>query len=97
MTAEDLSRLALDRMERNERSFRAAFFGAVLLEGALLAAFLALADFRDRMQLLLLIATVGSYTILALGLVALGAHSTRNTLRVLQALELSRGASPGAR
>jgi hypothetical protein len=86
----DARRRALARIERHERNYRLAFFGAVLLEALFLAAFLLLADFRDRAHLLLLISTVAVYTIVALGLLALGAHVNRNTLRVLKAVEALR-------
>lgn len=84
---DDLCTAALDRIDRSERHYKLAFFGAVAFEGLFLAAFLFLADFRDRTHVLLLLATVAIYTIIALGLVALGAHVNRNTLRVLTALK----------
>ena len=52
------------------------------------AGFLLLADFSNRTHTLLLITTIAVYTILAFGLVALGTHVNRNTLRVLKAIEL---------
>ena len=79
---------ALDRIDRSGRNYRLAFFGAAVVEAAFMAAFLLLADFSNRTHLLLLIATITIYTILAFGLVALGTHHTRNTLRVLKAVEL---------
>jgi hypothetical protein len=80
----------LERIERSERNYRAAFWSAVALEGAFLLGFLFLADFRNRTHMLLLLATVAVYTILALGLVALGAHVSRCTERVLRAIEAAR-------
>ena len=79
---------ALDRIARAERRYRVAFFGAVAIEALFLAGFLLLADLSDRTHVLLLVATVAVYTILALGLLALGSHVTRSTLRVLKAIEL---------
>jgi hypothetical protein len=79
---------ALDRIERSERHYRLAFFGAAIIEVFFLVGFLLLADLSNRMQLLLLLATVAVYSILAFGLVALGSHMNRNTLRVLKAVEL---------
>ena len=78
---------ALDRIERSARNFRLAFFAAAAFEGLFLIAFLAAADLHNRLHVLLLLATVGSYTIVVLGLVALGAHLDRGTLRALKAIE----------
>lgn len=80
--------VALDRIERSGRHYRTAFFAAAVVETLFLAGFLLLADFSNRTHVLLLIATVAVYTILALGMVALGTHVTRSTLRVLKAVEL---------
>jgi hypothetical protein len=77
----------LTRVDRAERNYRLAFFAAVALEGLFLAAFLLLANLHDRTHVLLLLATVTSYTIVVLGLMALGAHVNRTTLRVLQAID----------
>jgi hypothetical protein len=79
---------ALDRVDRTERHYKITFFVAAIIEAAFLAGFLLLADFSNRTHLLLLIGTVAVYTILALGLVALGSHVNRNTLRILRAIEL---------
>ena len=82
---------ALARVERGERNFKLAFFAAVVFEGLFLAAFLLAADLSNRTHLLLLIATVGGYTIVVLGLVALGAHVSRGLARVLRAVEMLGG------
>jgi len=87
VNADQARRAALERIERSERNYRLAFYGAVILEALFLAAFLLLADFRDRVHLLLLVSTVAVYTIIALGLLALGAHVSSNTLRLLKAVE----------
>jgi len=80
----------LARVDRAERNYRLAFFGAVALEGLFLAAFLLVADLGNKTHMLLLMATVMSYTVVVLGLVALGAHVSRATLRVLQAIDAGR-------
>ncbi|HKY04646.1 MAG TPA: hypothetical protein VJQ56_07150 [Blastocatellia bacterium] len=79
---------ALNRIDRSERHYRLAFFGAAVIETFFLVGFLLLADLKDRTQLLIFLATIAVYTILALGLVALGAFINRNTLRVLKAIEM---------
>jgi hypothetical protein len=81
----DLARLALDRIERSQRTFKLALAGAVMIEGLLLAAMLWLTDFSDRLQALVFVATVGGYTLIALGLILLATHVDRTLLRALQA------------
>ena len=81
-------RTALARIERTERNSKLAFFGAALVEVAFLVSFFLLADLSNRTHVLILLATVAVYTILALGLVVLGAYMNRNTLRILHAIEL---------
>lgn len=83
-----VQRTTLERIERGERRYKAAFIGAAGVEALFLVGFLLLADFSDRLHVLLLISTVALYTILAFGLMALGAHVNRNTLRILKAIEL---------
>jgi hypothetical protein len=78
----------LRRMERGERNVKLALLAAAVVEALLMAGFLLLADFSNRLHLLLLIATVALYAILGLGMIALGANSNRNTRLVLKAIEL---------
>lgn len=84
---------ALERIDRSERNFKLAFLAAAIVEGLFLVAYLLLMDMGNRLHLLLLIATVGSYTIVVLGLVVLGTHFSRGNLRVLKAIELLRDRS----
>ena len=77
----------LNQIERNERNYKFSFIGAAFVELLFLVAFLLLADFSNRVHVLLLIMTIVIYTIMAFGLLALGLHVNRNTLRVLNALE----------
>jgi hypothetical protein len=78
----------LARINRSERNFKLAFYAAAVFEGVFLIAFLLLMQLDNRLHVLLLIATVGSYSVVVLGLVALGAHVNRCVLRVLKAMEL---------
>src|SRR5215510_530840 len=79
---------ALARIDRSERNFKLAFIGAAIVESAFLVSFLLLADFSNRVHVLLLISTMSCYTIVSLGLLALGAHINRGIARVLKAVEL---------
>jgi len=78
---------ALIRINRSERNFKLAFFAAALVEMLFVVSFLLLADLSNRVHLLLLISTVSCYSIVVLGLFALGAHINRSALRVLTAIE----------
>jgi hypothetical protein len=79
---------ALNRMERSERNFKIAFFSAVVIEGLFLTVFLLKANLKEPLHFLLLLSTVASYTIIIFGLLALGAHVSRNTQTLLRAIEL---------
>jgi len=82
---------ALARIDRSERNFKLAFIGAGMVETLFIVSFLLLADLTNRLHLLLLISTVSCYSIVVLGLFALGSHINRSVLRVLKALELLKG------
>jgi hypothetical protein len=75
---------ALARIDRSERNFKLAFFGA----GLFIVSFFLLADLSNRVHLLILISTVSCYSIVVLGLFALGAHINRGIARLLKAIEL---------
>ena len=77
----------LARMDRAERNYKLAFVAAAGVEVVFLVAFVLLADFANRTHVLLLLGTVMTYSILAVGLIALGAHVNRAILRVLQAID----------
>ena len=76
------------RIDRSERNFKLAFFGAFLVESLFIVSFFLLADLSNRVHMLLLISTVSCYTIVVLGLVALGAYVNRGIARLLKAIEL---------
>jgi len=78
---------ALTRINRSERNFKLAFAAAAIVESVFIVSFLLLADLSNRLHILILIATVSCYSIIVLGLVALGAHISRSVLRVLTAIE----------
>lgn len=81
---------ALARIDRSERNFKLAFFGALIVETTFIVTFLLMADLSNRLHFLLLLSTVSCYSIVVLGLVALGTHVNRGIARVLKAVELLR-------
>jgi hypothetical protein len=87
----DLDRIrasALQLVESKERQYKTAFYAAVAVEGLFLALFVLLADFTDRIQLLIFLGAGLVYWTLALGLIALGAYVGLCTQRVLKAIDL---------
>ena len=75
-----------------DRQLALAFVGAAAVEAAFLGLFLLLADLTNRSHVLLLVTAVAIYTIVAFGLIAVGLHVNRNTLRIIRAIEaLDRG------
>jgi hypothetical protein len=86
----DLDRIratALSQMDKAERNFKLAFYGAALFEGLFTVGIVFFANFKDPLHMLILSCTGVIYMPLLLGLVALGAHVNRNTLRVLARLD----------
>ena len=81
---------ALARIDRSERNFKLAFFGAGFVETAFIVSFVLMADLSNRLHLLILISTVSCYSLVVLGLFALGAHINRSIARVLKEVELLR-------
>ena len=81
---------ALARVDRSERNFKLAFIGAGFVEVAFIVSFILMADLSNRLHLLILISTVSCYSIVVLGLFALGAHVNRGIARVLKAVDLLR-------
>jgi hypothetical protein len=77
----------LKQIEANERRYKLAVVGAALTEAVFLGLFLTLADLTERGHLLLLVTGIAIYTVVLFGLIALGLHVNRNTLRVIRAIE----------
>lgn len=77
----------LARMDRHAQQVRMAVVAAAMVEGLLLVVALLKIDWRSDTQVLLFIFSVLGYTIVALGLAALGAHVSRVGARVVAALD----------
>jgi hypothetical protein len=74
-------------MDRQAQRVRLAVYGAAGVEGVLLVVALLAMDWRNETQVLLFVFSILGYTIMALGMVALGAHVSRVGMRVVAALE----------
>jgi hypothetical protein len=94
MQVEQARTAALADIERTERHYKLAFFGAVVTEAVLIGVLVYAADLSNRTHLLLLAGFLGSYSIVVLAIVALGAHVSRVGQRVLRAIES--GSRPGS-
>ena len=89
MTPPDLDAIregVLAQMERHERSVKLGILAAELAEAVMLGMAIWLVDFSSRFEILVLVLAVLSYTIIAFGLLALGAHVSRVGDRILAAL-----------
>jgi len=84
---DNIRQTTLRRIEQTERNYKLMFVGVALIEMVFLAAFLLLADFSNRVHLLLLISSISVYTIVGFGLIALGLHVNQNALRIINAIE----------
>jgi hypothetical protein len=74
-------------MERHAQMTKLAIFGAAAVEGLLLVVALLMVNWTDNTHVLLFIFSVLGYTIVALGLVALGAHISRVGAQIVAALD----------
>lgn len=83
----DLVSGALDRMEQHARQMRLAVLAGAALEGLLLIVALMKITWSDSTHVLMFVFSVLGYTIVALGLMALGAHISRVGLRIVSALD----------
>ena len=86
-TIDDIREGVLRRMERQTNTIRMVVLAAAGVEALLLALALRVVDLGNPTHVLILITSVLGYTIVVLGLVALGAHVSRATNRVVAVLE----------
>jgi hypothetical protein len=85
---DEIRSATLDQIERAHRNAVFLLAGAAVFEAFLLAALLLSMEPGNRTHLLLLISSVGGYTVVVLGLIVLGAWLHRGMLRNLRAIEL---------
>ena len=87
---DDIRAGVLDTMARQDRWLTVSIAAAATAEVLLLVLVLWLADLKDRTHVLILVTAVLSYTIVALGLVALGAHVSRTVSALAAAMDADR-------
>ncbi len=78
---------ALAKIDRAAMWFRLSLWGALLFEGLFTIGILYFADFSNRLHLLIVCCTGVIYMPVILGLLALGAHVNRCTLRILARMD----------
>ena len=86
-SVDDIREGGLRRMERQATMSRVAILGAVAIEALMLGLVLWLIDWRDRTHVVMFVMGVLGYTIVVLGLAALGAHVSRCCNRVVAVIE----------
>lgn len=87
----------LQQMERADRNVKRAIVAAAVVELVLFAVVLLAFDVHDPLARLVFVTAVLSYTIVALGLLALGAHVTRTVGRLVALLDTRDDARDDAR
>jgi len=80
---------ALDRIDRSERRFILFVILLAALEMLFLWGFVQLAEFSNRVHVLIFWSTVSTYTSLMVGGAILWGHVSRSTRLVLKAIDLS--------
>ena len=86
-TVDDIREGVLRRMERQTNTIRMVVLAAAGVEALLLGLALRVVDLKDPAHVLILVTSVLGYTIVVLGLAALGAHVSRAANRVVAVLE----------
>lgn len=89
---ENILASVLDQMDRHAQRTRLAIVAAAAMEALFMVVAILKVNWRDDTQVLLFAFSVLSYMIIALGIIALGAHVSRVGARVVAALE---GRNPG--
>ena len=74
-------------MDRDAQRVRLTVIGAAMMEGLLMVIALLKINWKNDTQVLMFVFSVLGYTIIALGLAALGAHVSRVGARVVAALD----------
>jgi hypothetical protein len=82
---------AMDRLERysSERSFQLVYFVLAALMMVFTWGFVQLADFSNRVHVLIFWSVVSTYTPMVIGLALLWGHVSRSTRLVLKAIDLA--------
>jgi len=77
----------LEQMERADRYRQYAIIAAALFEGFFLFMAIQWMDWHDRQQVVTFLLFMLTYTVTAMGLIALGVHVTHNASRVIAAIQ----------
>jgi hypothetical protein len=85
----EISREVLDHVDRSERRYLFTFIGVVAVQLLFLWGFIQLADFSNRVHVLIFLSLGATYTLIVLGLAALGAHVSRHVRLILRAIEIT--------
>lgn len=82
-------REALRRIDTGARNFWLTLAGTFVVEVTMIFGFIQLADFTDRIHVLIFWSMLTMLTVMVLGLTILAAHVSRQTRLVLRALEVT--------
>lgn len=77
----------LAQMERSNRHRQYAIIAAALCEGLFGLMAIQMIEWSDRLQVVIFLLFMLTYTVTAMGLIALGVHITQNASRVIAAIQ----------
>jgi hypothetical protein len=83
----DTTTQVVNRIERSQSISKLALAAFVIVEVLLISGMLLLVDFADKTQVLVLVGTIGGYTLIVLSLFMLAAFIDRAILRTVQLKE----------
>jgi len=91
LPSKNARRKALDRFDRygSERTFQLVYLLLAALEMLFVWGFVQLADFSNRVHVLIFFALIATYTPMVIGMALLWSHVNRSTRLVLRAIDLA--------
>ena len=87
-TSDSMRQTALNEIEQREKASKWVIIFAALIESFLLLAIFSVIDLSNRTDKLIFLTAMLVYLPVCLGMIALGIHQSRNTRRMLLAMQM---------
>lgn len=86
---ESVRKGALNAIDKSEKNFKWLIAIIALLEGVLIISLVYNMDWSNKTHIVIFLATMLVYGVLGMGMVALGAFTRLNTLKVIKAIDVA--------